>query len=559
MSRQISLLWKTVAVTSAGITILLGLAGWLVQRYAVSTTSQALQEEVNTSLRAYQSLWQSRAQMLASVSLILSNMSDVRAAFGTGDQATIRDTAGELWAKLSQGDAIFVVTDPQGGVVASLGGKVDLQDMPIVRSAALKFPQQGVGFMREAGALYQVVVSPVYVESQRGPALLNVLVAGFPVTDVLADTLKAGTGSDFIFSAEGRVIASTSGPGPIAPDDATLVTPLTGVEGKPLGELRIVRSFSSARERIAALRRNLLVIWVLAIAVGFLLSYALARRIVDPIQRLERAVSEVAHRNYGLRVPVEGGDELGRLAASFNTMCASIEEAREELIRQERLATIGHLSTSIVHDLRNPLAAIYGGSEMLVDGDLPPAQVKRLANNIYRGSRRIQELLQDLLDVSRRRSESPEMCRLLDLVNAAAEPLLPSAQLRRIEIEIAIPAALELPLERARMERVFFNLCSNSLEALPDGGHLSITAALNGPDVMIKVRDNGPGVAEQIQSKLFQPFVTAGKKNGLGLGLALSRQTVLSHGGEIWAEPISDGACFCVRLPAGKLFALTEN
>ncbi len=545
-----SLLWKTVLVTSAGITILLGAAGWLVQRYAVATTSHALQEEVRTSLRAYEALWHSRADMLASVSLILSNMSDVRAAFSTGDQATIRDTAGELWSRLSKGDAIFVVTEPQGGVVASLGGRIPFEDLPIVRIAATKFPKQGVGFMRQGGALYQVVVSPVYVESQRGPALLNVLVAGFPVTDDLAETLKAGTGSDFVFSADGQVIASTARARPPADDDAVLVTPLTGLEGGRLGELRIVRSFSSARERLAGLQRNVIGIWILAIGVGFGLSYVLARRIVDPIQRLDRAVSEVAQRNYGLRVPVESSDELGRLAASFNTMCASIEQAREELIRQERLATIGHLSTSIVHDLRNPLAAIYGGSEMLVDGDLPPAQVKRLANNIYRGSRRIQELLQDLLDVSRRQTEAPEVCKLRDVIFAAAEPLLASAQSRRIDLEIAVPPNLELPLERARMERVFFNLCSNSLEALPDGGHLRITAVQEGENVLVQVTDDGPGIALQIKSQLFQPFVTAGKKNGLGLGLALSRQTVISHGGDIWAEPVPNGACFCVRLPS---------
>ena len=78
-------------------------------------------------------------------------------------------------------------------------------------------------------------------------------------------------------------------------------------------------------------------------------------------------------------------DELGRLARTFNTMCASIRQAREDLIRQERISTIGRLSGSIVHDLRNPLAAIYGGAEMLVDAELPPANVK-LAGGQYLSS-----------------------------------------------------------------------------------------------------------------------------------------------------------------------------
>ena len=100
-------------------------------------------------------------------------------------------------------------------------------------------------------------------------------------------------------------------------------------------------------------------------------------------------------------MPIQSEDELGRLAQTFNEMCASIRSAREELIRQERIGTIGRLSTSIIHDLRNPLAAIYGGAEMLVDDELSQEQVRRLANNIYRSSRRVQQLLQELADVTR--------------------------------------------------------------------------------------------------------------------------------------------------------------
>ena len=141
---RLSLLPKALIVTSLAITVLFGVTGWLVQRYAVHTTSQGLEEEVRASLRAYESLWRSRADMLASVSLVISNMSDVRAAFSTRDQATIRDTAGEFWAKISHDDAIFLVTDPQGTLVASLGGETRIPEA--VRSyaqPASSFPASG--------------------------------------------------------------------------------------------------------------------------------------------------------------------------------------------------------------------------------------------------------------------------------------------------------------------------------------------------------------------------------------------------------------------------------
>lgn len=568
---RLSLLWKVLLVTSLAITLLLGVTGWLVQRYAVRTTSQGLEDEVRSSLRVYESLWRSRTDMLASVSLILSNMSDVRAAFSTGDQATIRDTAKELWTKISREDAIFLVTDPQGIVVASLGGGLRLPELAVVRTAAGRFPAQAIGFMKEQGQLYQVVVTPVYVESQRGPALLNVLVAGYPVSSSLADTLKQSTGSDFLFSSNQSTIASTLDrqttvrlaqvpvestlPRPVrigSAQYAVLTRALTDMDGRQLGELRIVRSFDSASRHLAVLQRNLIETWLVAVLVAIFLAFLLTRQIVGPIQRLDQAATEVARQNYDSRVPVETEDELGRLAVTFNGMCSSIREARDELIRQERLATIGHLSTSIVHDLRNPLAAIYGGSEMLVDGDLPPAQIRRLANNIYKASRRIQELLQDLLNISRGKVQSPEVCRIHDLVVAACEPLRASAQAQGVDIAINVPDTIEVSVERARIERVFFNLCSNSLEAMEDGGLINISGAQTNGAVLIRVEDTGPGISKELRSRLFQPFATAGKKNGLGLGLALSRQTVIAHGGDLWADTVPRGASLCVKLPAAK-------
>src|SRR5438094_2158627 len=152
--------------------------------------------------------------------------------------------------------------------------------------------------------------------------------------------------------------------------------------------------------------------WLCALIVGLVMTSLLARRIVEPVKQLDRAAAEVSRQNYDFRLAVGSNDELGRLARTFNAMCDSNQSARAELIRQERIATIGRLSSSIVHDLRNPLAAIYGGAEMLVDTELSTPQMKRLAANIYRASRRIQELLQDLVNVSRGKSKAAEICDL---------------------------------------------------------------------------------------------------------------------------------------------------
>jgi signal transduction histidine kinase len=283
---------------------------------------------------------------------------------------------------------------------------------------------------------------------------------------------------------------------------------------------------------------------------GLALSYLLARRIVQPVKALDRAATEIARQNYDCRVEVRGEDDLGRLAATFNHMCESIQRAREDLINQERIATVGRLASSIVHDLRNPLAAIYGGSEMLVDAPLPRPQTERLARNMYRASRQIQELLQDLLDVCRGTTGQTEVCNLRAIAVQAAESLAGIAELQAVNVVLDVPEELELRLEPRRMGRVFLNLFGNAIEAMPGGGTIHVQAAAENGAVSVHVRDTGPGIAPEIRGRLFQPFVTARKKGGLGLGLALARQAVMDFGGDMWVESRpGEGACFRFRLP----------
>jgi len=584
---RLSLLWKILLSTSVAITALFSIAGWIVEKNVLDTITRSLDDEVQASFQAYRSLWQARADRLASVSLILSTMSDVRAAFSTGDQATIRDTASELWSKVSEEHALFLVTDPNGRLIASLSGaeSADWHELAVVPEAVRHYPQkkQASGFMLKDRHLYEVVVTPVAVQAGGGLALLDVLVAGYRVDPLVAQHLKESTGgSEFLFLSEGRVIASTLNPratGELArkvaergagrntrpisdgvTEYAPLVTPLQDIEGRTIGELWIFRSFENASERLAVLRRNIFLLGLCAVLAGLGLTYLLARRIMQPVETLDRAAAEVARQNYDYRVPVNSSDELGRLADTFNNMCASIQNARQELIRQERISTIGRLSSSIVHDLRNPLAAIYGGAEIMVDSEIAPAQLKRLASNIYRASRRMQELLQDLVNVGRGKTEGAEICRLREVAGAACESLAPAADAQGVNVTLDMADSIELPLERARVERVFINLIGNALEAMPSGGGIRISAHTAPDGVVVEVADSGPGISPQIREHLFQPFVSSGKKNGLGLGLALSRQTILDHGGDMWVESEPGrGAHFFFRLPLSRAAVHAEQ
>jgi signal transduction histidine kinase len=545
--------WKIWLSVFGIVTGLFGVAGYMLQRHAVESATLSLEEEVQAGFQAYESVLKARQEMIGSAALLLSSLPNVRAAFGTGDPATIRDSATELGSYLSptlKESTFLIVADPRGNTIAVLSGTPMLQRWPVETAVVPSAPRQVSGYHVQEGMLFRLVLTPVFVDSVRGPALISVLVAGYPVTDSLAASLKQSTGgSDFDFAGKDTRFASTVAQ--VSDDDARIVRDIPGLDGAPVGKLTIARTFGAAGQRLDRLRRDLLLIWAVALILSLLLGYILANRIVRPISELDRAASELGKQHLKHRIPevfANTGDEFGRLAATFNQMAGSLEEAQRDLIRHERISTVGRLASSIVHDLRNPLAAIYSGAEMMVDSDLPPAHSKRLAVNIYNASRRILEMLQELLDASKGTKGERESCNMLDLVQTAV--LSQEGASSHIQFSVDVPEEMEANVERTRMERVFVNLIANAVEVMPNGGTVAIRGVRENGHMHITVADQGPGIAKEIQSELFQPFSSFGKRNGLGLGLALSKETVVDHGGEIWAtQGAPKGAVFHVKLP----------
>src|SRR5271163_1648495 len=138
-----SLLWKILLSTALIITVVLAATAWFVERQTVTALTRDLEGAIEGGFESYEALWKERADSLRSIGAVFSTMSDVRAAFETNDRATIRDTAGEMWSRISKSSAIFLVTDPQGKVIASLGGlPVQDGDLPAVRAGSRMFPAQ---------------------------------------------------------------------------------------------------------------------------------------------------------------------------------------------------------------------------------------------------------------------------------------------------------------------------------------------------------------------------------------------------------------------------------
>ncbi len=565
--RRIPLLWKIWLSTSVALTALFALLGFLVLRSVQNEAAASLLREAQGSAKAYQAIWDARAEQLQSLAAMVGELPVSPA---------LLENPG-FWSRMHselRGPSFLFVVDPNGKVRQRYPphGAPQLDLGVLLESAQKTFPQPLTGFLTATSVLYRVVLTPLYDGSSEHNARTGVLVGGFAINHAVARELKARSGSsECIFLARGQIFGSTlddhatgnvarhlgrAAAGSVVSDGKLEYVPfeqvLEGLDGAPVARLWILRPFAEARRSLALVRQRILLLWGAAIVAGLILTYAAVSRLLKPIRDLDAAASEVAMQNYGHRLAEDRDDELGRLATTFNRMCESLQAARAELVRRERVALIGRLTSSIVHDLRNPLAAIYGGCELLAETQPSPEHTRRITGNILRASRRVQEMLEDLTRVGKgQKSETAsDPHPLEEVVSGAVARLSDAAESHGVAIRQRIPPHITLVGTRTRLEGVFVNLIQNALDVMPQGGEVRVDAATEGNWVIVEVTDTGPGVPQEVRDQLFQPFVSHGKRNGLGLGLALARQTAVDHGGDLWlSTDTARGARFLVRLP----------
>lgn len=311
------------------------------------------------------------------------------------------------------------------------------------------------------------------------------------------------------------------------------------------------------------------------LAVLVLAYIALTYLIVRPLDGLTRGSELLASGAADVRVPLHGAAEVVRLAAAFNEMARQLRAEREalerrlhelehktlelkttqqQLIHGEKLASVGRLSAGIAHEIGNPLAAIVGLLELLRAGGLTQKESAEFLARIQRETERIHRIIRDLLDFSRRDTESEIAGQTADVqqvVTDAVNLVRPQKESRDIEIEVAIEPALgRVQGPQPRLTQVVLNLLLNAVDALEGQGRIRVEARRDEGDCILCVSDNGPGVPAQVLEHLFEPFTTTkppGK--GTGLGLAVCHALIESMGGSIWADNRAEGgACFTVRL-----------
>ena len=213
---------------------------------------------------------------------------------------------------------------------------------------------------------------------------------------------------------------------------------------------------------------------------------------------------------------------------------------------------------TISHELRTPLTSIKMAAEMLLEEEQledPNSPRIRLVLNIVKGASRLTNLVADLVDVSREDEFQPRLeldpVPLGDLVATAAAIIHPLVAAKRQTLEVQLASeATPVLVDRLRFEQVLINLLSNAQRYSPAGGHIVVSSRTDNGEIIISVRDSGPGVAPQDSDLIFEPFYR-GDRSGLGLGLAIAKSLVELHSGRIWVESADgQGSLFCVALPA---------
>ncbi len=583
-------------------TVLLAVAAWVINHQVVGQARRQVQAEVETLLPLYDAVWNERAQRLATLGATMADSPIIKTVFGDERAARDRQTLHEMIADagaeavgagdlvlMSDGEGQVFFAEQQGAAAPEVTWLAAAREAGETQKQIRCFTLlSGISGGMTGGRLYQLALTPVVLHS--GSAEFNntlaVLGAGSEVNRTLAAEVKRRIHSDVVFLIDGKVyVSSLAEKDEAAALDAIVrvgvsakpftdanagrsteltigqevylafARQLTDFDGKQIGQVVVLRSLAGAGQLFRAISNQLLLLWTLAVAAAWLLSYLLAGRITRPLESLATNVRAFGKGEESKLGPPAGArGEVAQLALAFDQMRQSIKQSQVAQLKNERLATIGQMASSIIHDLRNPLATISTAAEVMRNDGLQLERRRTMLETQLRAAQRMNKMLTEILEFSRGSYKlNPKTQPLAPIVQRAAQELGAQMAQSGIALNVEVPAELTLNADGEKLARVFENLLVNSIQAMqrPEGGTIEIRAARENGDWRVEVADDGPGIPPAIRERLFEPFISHGKPGGTGLGLAIARGIVEAHGGKVSLENSQEqGARFVIRLPS---------
>jgi signal transduction histidine kinase len=299
---------------------------------------------------------------------------------------------------------------------------------------------------------------------------------------------------------------------------------------------------------------TLLLVFSLAVSAPF--AMLAARLLAERVAIFGQAAESMSEGRLDTRVPVDGSDELDRLALLFNQMAARLEEANRQQIEAEDARR--QLIAAISHDLRTPLSSIQAMVEAIEDNVVDGETARFYLSQILVETRGLGLMINDLFELAQIDAGALrlqiERNRAAMLVADALDTMQPKAEQKAITLRrLDDVDDLMVLADSSQIQRVFYNLVDNALRHTPSGGSVMVDVTEAGPSVVFSVADSGPGIDPADLPHVFERFYRADRSRhtdgGAGLGLAIARGIVEAHGGRIWADGSEKGARFSFALP----------
>lgn len=304
---------------------------------------------------------------------------------------------------------------------------------------------------------------------------------------------------------------------------------------------------------------------VLSAALVLLFGAWVARQVAAPVRRTSAAAAQVAAGNLDVRVEERGAGEVGALVSAFNSMTRSLDQGQQELLEQNQLLRESEehkrdLISMVSHEIRTPLASVCGFTSLLLEREFPREEERRYLEIIDQQARRLASIAGDFLDVKLLEGGGMTLDRApFDLVDLTREQanLFFSHSSHLLDLDLP-----DMPVvvngDRDRIAQVIGNLLSNAIKYSPPGAEVRVVLSQDDGRARLSVVDEGMGIPPDDRARVFEKFYrgseAASAIGGTGLGLAVAREIVTSHGGDIDVESeISRGSTFTVELPVGAV------
>jgi signal transduction histidine kinase len=515
---------------------------------------EQLNEDLQHSLQTFQDLQERRRASLERENGLLATLPTLRALMTSHDVSTIQDGAQDFW-KLS-GNELFALADSDGQILAANAlGAPNRNELREKLQAVTANPAKH--YLFACGNLYEYSVTPIYFGAQASGTLLGYVIGGYAVDHKLLQEVGRGAGAEAIFLVADKATVSTLpqeqlasfAKVPSGPTAFGMMMRLGGERYVAVGHdlspeadvalrLIVLKSFDKADRAESQIRTIVLLTSLIAIIVGSALMLLLARTVTAPLERLTAGVKAFAGGDQKYRLPSGGPREVRYLSAVLADMRDEIQKKNRALLESERLATIGRMASSVSHDLRHYLAAVYANAEFLASPTLPADERAELFEEIRLAVIGTTDMLDSLLlfgstGSALRRVSIP----MLAIVERAVALVRTHPDAAGVVVRLDAPSEdTTAELDTRQMERAIYNLLLNACQSARESVGLrevTVTIRAEITTVSVTVRDTGPGVPDGIRHSLFDPFVSKGKQKGTGLGLTLAHSVAREHNGEV--------------------------